>query len=165
MRLEAFERALIEDARAHAATRLARAGAEAGAVVAQARRDAEALVERARAEGAAEADRETGLQRLEARRAARRLGLEAAQAAYRRLHRSALEALQGRRGEAPYAGLLDRLEAAARAQLGPDARIVRDPPAGGVIAEAGGRRVDYSLPALVERAITAVGADVGEAWT
>ena len=160
MRLEAFARALTEEARTRTGARLARARAEAEARVAGARREAAAVVERARAEGTAEADRAMAVQRMEARRHGRRLVLEAERAAYDRLRSAALEAARRLRADPAYAELLDRLEAAARAQLGPEVQVVRDPPGGGVLGEARGRRVDYSLPTLVERAVDAVAGDL-----
>jgi vacuolar-type H+-ATPase subunit E/Vma4 len=164
MRLEAFERGLGEEAQARIDRRLARARADAEALVARARREAEAQVERARVEGTADADRAMAVDLLDAKRRARRLLLEAERAAYQGLRAAAREAVDGLRGDETYRRLLDRLEAAARAQLGPDARIVRDPSEGGVIGEAGGRRVDYSLPALVERAVDSVAADLARTW-
>ena len=52
-----------------------------------------------------------------------------------------------------------------RAQLaGPDAEI-SEPPEGGVVAVAAGRRWDFSLPALAGRAVDALGPEVERLWT
>ena len=62
--------------------------------------------------------------------------------------------------------LLDRLEQLARDQLGEDAVTRRDPePGRGVVAEAGGRRVDYGLDALATRAFAAIEHEVAESWS
>ena len=54
----------------------------------------------------------------------------------------------------------------ARDQLGPGARIERDPPElGGVVATAGTRRVDYTLTALAERALNDHADEVTALWT
>jgi hypothetical protein len=64
-----------------------------------------------------------------------------------------------------YPRLLDRLEELARAQLGADVVIDRDPPSdGGVLASSGDRRVDYRLDALAERAAIAIEDEVAASW-
>ncbi len=60
--------------------------------------------------------------------------------------------------------LIERLGALARSQLGPDAEVVVDPVRGGVVASAPGRRVDYTLPVLVERCVDRMGAEVDRLW-
>ena len=53
-----------------------------------------------------------------------------------------------------------------RAQLGAGATITRDPPGeGGVVAEAAGRRVDYTLPALARLALADLGKPIEELLT
>jgi vacuolar-type H+-ATPase subunit E/Vma4 len=69
------------------------------------------------------------------------------------------------RSDPRYPALLDGLEALARRQLGAGAVIDRDPdPDGGLIAVSGSRRVDYTLPALADRALDALGDEVALLW-
>ena len=43
--------------------------------------------------------------------------------------------------------------------------IERDPdPAGGIVAELGSRRVDYSLPQLADRALDVLADEVARSW-
>jgi len=91
-------------------------------------------------------------QRARARREARTIVLRAQRAAYDQLLRRAREAVRQLRDDPGYPALLDRLAAMARAELGPDA-TVREHAHGGVVAEAGGRRISFTLPALADRAL------------
>ena len=61
------------------------------------------------------------------------------------------------------AALLDALRARVRAELGPDA-TVREHPDGGLVAEAPGRRLDLSLPALADDAVDALGGAAAALW-
>jgi hypothetical protein len=70
------------------------------------------------------------------------------------------------RDDPGYPALIDRLERLAREQLGPAAEIERDPPLmGGVLGRAGGQHVDYTLPAISERHLQAMGAEVERLWS
>jgi vacuolar-type H+-ATPase subunit E/Vma4 len=110
------------------------------------------MIAEARADGEASAERATAVEHVRARRRARGAVLQARRDVLIRLRRAALEAAMAARSDPAYAALLERLSALAREQLGADARLVVDPPdAGGVVAEADGRRVDYSIGALVDR--------------
>ena len=60
--------------------------------------------------------------------------------------------MPGLRGAAGYPALLERLTRAARDQLGADAEVEVDPGIGGVIGRTGRTSVDYTLPALADRA-------------
>ncbi len=65
------------------------------------------------------------------------------------------------RDDPRYPALLDHFEAVAREQLGDDAVIERDPiPGGGIVAELGSRRVDYTLPQLADRALEVLADEV-----
>ena len=82
--------------------------------------------------------------------------------------RAALEGARGVLGLRQadgYPALLERLARAARDQLGPDADVEVDPPGlGGVIGRAGRTSVDYTLPALVDRSIAALGDELERLW-
>ncbi len=137
-----------------------------------ARAAADAAVAEARDEGTRVAEHAGARLRARARREAQRRVLESRRAAYDALRVQALAALAP--GAAPAGGgpssppavdaLSDRLRRAAAEQLGADARV-DDAPGGGIVAEADGRRVDYSLPAVVDRCIDALGARVAELWS
>jgi hypothetical protein len=64
-----------------------------------------------------------------------------------------------------YPGLLSRLESLARGQLGAGANVVVDEVEGGVVADLDGRRVDYRLTALADRALALVADDLEEMGT
>jgi len=144
---------------------LARAEADAGEVVGSARQEADAEETEARRRAA-----EAGRARLEwdlARaRADANHEILAVRAELRgRLIAEARRAAVELRRHPRYPELLDRLEALARSQLGPAAAIDRAPgPAGGLVATAGHRRVDYSLPSLAERALADLEDEVTASW-
>jgi vacuolar-type H+-ATPase subunit E/Vma4 len=164
--LEAYRTARLGDAAAAADRLLAEADAAVAAELEHARRTAETILAEARADGTADAQRELELARARGRRRARAIVLAARQEAYQGLRERGHAAAQALRTGPRYTALLDRLEQLARGQLGPDARVERDPPdLGGVIAEADGRRVDYSLAALVDRSVQGLGGEVEELWT
>ena len=90
--------------------------------------------------------------------------LRAQQAAYADLRHRAATAVRQLRSDPSYPVLLDRLRGQAFAELGPDARLSEDPE-GGLVAEAPGRRLDLTLPALAERAVDDLGGQVAALWT
>jgi vacuolar-type H+-ATPase subunit E/Vma4 len=158
--------ALLADARASAERTLAAADAEARERLAEARRDAGDVIGRARAEGEAEGRLLSAREEAE-RAAARRAAVMASRGeAHRELVRRARSEVLALRGEPGYPALLARLEAAARRALGPDAELEVDPPGeGGVRARAGSRLVDYTLPALAEGCLAALGPRVRRLWS
>jgi cell division septum initiation protein DivIVA len=158
------ESALLADARAEAEQTIRAAGQQAQALVAQAREEAARLVASARAEGEAEAAVEADRWLALARSDARTEILEARREQYETLRREAQAAAQSLRGTAGYERLLARLERRAREQLGAAATLERDAAAGGLVARAGKRQVDYTLVALVERCLERVSAEVERLW-
>ncbi len=165
MNLDPVGDALLADADADARADAAEADRWAAQHEAEARAEADAVVARARAEGEADVAAELAGQRAEARRDARRRVLEArAEARSRLLHVAEARALD-LRDEPGYEGFVDALAALARAQLGDGAAVERDPGGrGGVIATATSRRVDYTLRALVGRAVERLGPAVDSLW-
>jgi vacuolar-type H+-ATPase subunit E/Vma4 len=163
--LHVFRAARLEEAAVEARRVLAEADAVVAAELESARRTAEAIIREARAEGVSDAERELELGRARGQRRARGIVLAARRDAYEHLREGALAAAFERRGTPGYAALVDRLERRVAAQLGDAARIERDPPdLGGLRAEAGGRRVDCSLGALVDRALRDLGREVETLW-
>ncbi len=146
--------AIVTSAAESAETHLANVGTETDTEVARARSRAELS---ARAQG--------DQVRARLRSAARVSVLDAKRTLQQRLvdelHRSARQM----RHDPRYPMLLDRLEAVAREQLGPEVIIDRDPPdGGGITARAGARRVDYRLDALADRALETLGDRVAQLW-
>ena len=123
MNLGPLREALLAEARADAARTLAQADADAAATIAAARAEAEALVVQARADGAAAAEIEGAHVQAQARRAARAAVLAAERELYDELCRQALAGAAALRGTAVWDKLLLELAAAARSQLGPEAKI------------------------------------------
>lgn len=164
MNLDPVRDALLDEARSDATRLTTDAQAEADARVAAARDAVAAQVRGARDAAAADADEQLSTDRAAVRRRARRRELEAEFRAREALVDGAIEALRAQRGTPAYGRFVDELAERAVTQLGPDAEVVRDPPAGGVIGTEGARRVDYTIPAVVERVVEDLGPAVEELW-
>ena len=162
--LDPVREALLAEARATADHILRQADERASDQVEQAHQETEALVARARAEGQAAAELETISALVEARRRARTLVLEAQRAIHDDVRRRAEAAAQELRATPRYDELLDRLTDLAREVLGPGSKVERDPPEGGVVAQAGNRRLAYTLPALVERCLAEHAHEIDRLW-
>jgi vacuolar-type H+-ATPase subunit E/Vma4 len=161
--LDALERALRDSVAARTDTLMREASREADERIAKARHEAEALVNRARREGEATTDALLARERAALRRETVTTVLAAKSSVLDGLHARVRAAVLELRAAPDYPRLLDGLAARARAQLGGQAVVIVDPDElGGVIAELDSRRVDYTLPALAERAMTALGASVEE---
>jgi len=157
--LEPLRAALIARAESDAAQIRAQAEQEGQMAVAAARDQAAALLAAARSEGAITASQLLAAEQYKARRAARRVVLTAQRAAYEQLREHSRDAVRRllvdptRRGE---------LIATVQERLG-DRAVVRDVPDGGLVAEAPDhRRIDATVAALVDAAITAL--DVEAMW-
>ncbi|MDH4277174.1 MAG: V-type ATP synthase subunit E family protein [Acidimicrobiia bacterium] len=164
--LEPVRTVLLENARSQAEQIIGEAHAAADAVVADATETADGEIRRAvdRARAAAQARSD---QRLEqARAGAHRHILRTKGDVTHRLTLATHQAVLDLRSDPRYPDLLAHLERLARSQLGPDAEIERDPEGlGGVIGRHGSRRVDYTLPALGDRALNQLGDDTEQLWT
>jgi len=175
--LDYLRASLLETAADDATRELERARAERAARVAEAHRQAETIVAEAHQLGEREGAAEVSHRLVRARREARRVVLAAQRAAFEDFRGRALGATLARRREPAYAALLERLSAAAREQLvgdgegaaGRDVEVeveveVDPPDRGGVHARLGSRRVDYTLPALVDRVIAGLGTESRSLW-
>ena len=162
--LGAVREALLAQAALEADRLVRQAAHRAAAEVKEAEDETAALVRRARAEGEAAADLEAASELAQARRRARALVLGARRAVYDEVRRSAhAEALELR--SAPgYAKLVERLASRTRDELGADADLELDPPEGGVVARLGNRRLDYTLPVLVERCLAERAEEIERLW-
>lgn len=157
--LEPLRAALLARARADADNQRAAAEDAGRRVVEAAQREADAALDEARSRGEADAAGLLAVERAQARRTARAVVLAAQRAAYDELCRQARAAV---------ADLLAdpdrhrRLAVTVRERLG-DGAIVRDDPAGGVVAESpDGRRIDASVDALVGTAMGEL--DLEQLW-
>lgn len=155
--------ALVGDAEAEADRILSSAKSSADDVVAEATAQADAEVERARhrAELAAQANAEQVLARV--RSEGHRAVLVSQQQLRQRLIDEVHASVEELRNDPRYPALVDHLEALARTQLGDEA-VIEHVPAGGIVAEANGRRVDYRLTALVDRALETLDDEVAALW-
>jgi vacuolar-type H+-ATPase subunit E/Vma4 len=162
--LDPVRAALLAEARTEADRLVSEAEERAATYVAHAEEEKTALVRRARAEGEAAAELESASELAQARRRARTFVLEARRAVYEDARREAHAAAQRLRSESRYEQLIDRLAAQVKEELGPDAELELDPPEGGVLGRLGNRRVDHTLPALVERCLDECGDDLERLW-
>lgn len=163
--LDAYRRARLDEARAAARRVEAETEAASRARLEDATQAAEAILARARAEAAAEADRDGATAMARERRNARRLVLEAQRAAYEDMIERVRAGALALRSKPAYGQLLEGLERSARRRLGDVPVVVQEStPGGGIIAEADGRRLDYSLAALADRCAGELGAEVERLW-
>jgi vacuolar-type H+-ATPase subunit E/Vma4 len=164
--LAPLEQAMLAAARDQAAARLREAKAQVTATKEKSAAQVKALLDRARAEGGDAAERTARHRLLEARRQARTLVLGAERAAYERLLTEAVAATRSLPGHAEYAVLEEGLVEAAKALLGPAAKITRNPAGlGGVEGRNGHRLVDLTLPALAHRCVARMGGQVARLWS
>ena len=163
--LAPVRRALIEDAHRQAQTLLSDAAVEAEQIEADASAERETAISGARAKGVAAGEHEAARDAARARRTARARVLAAQRAVYDDLVAAVVAAVSALRTDPGYPDLLEGWSALARAQLGPDALVTRDPsPDGGVIATLDDRRVDYTVTALAERELARLAQKVGGLW-
>jgi vacuolar-type H+-ATPase subunit E/Vma4 len=162
--LEPVRVALLDDARAEADRLIADATRAADLIVGRAQLDADAAIEQARRRGAASAEARADQTLTHTRSTAHTEILRAEDDIRRGLHGAARAAVLDLRTDHRYPVLMSELELRARRQLGPDAMITPDPDGGGFVAQSGGRRVDYTLPALADRALDALADKVAALW-
>jgi vacuolar-type H+-ATPase subunit E/Vma4 len=165
MNLDSLRTAFLAQAEADAARRRVEVESEYERRLAAARVEASSLIEQGKLEGRTAGEHEGARRRSAARRRAREVQLGARGVLYEELRsRASAEALE-LRSDPRYSPLLDRLVAAAQARLGAAAELERDPPdAGGVRARSGSRSVDYTLPALADRALHDMDGEVEKLW-
>ncbi len=158
--------ALLDDAEADASRLLDQAQRDADSTRTSAQADVSQQLDRARDRAKTSALAQHRQLLTQARRQASAIIMEAQEAARVQLIRQLRDDAMRLRDDPRYPRLLDGLEAAVRQQLGPDTIITRDPTvAGGIIGLAGDRSVDYTLPALAERALGSLGRQTAALWT
>lgn len=163
--LEPVHEALLEDAKARADRILVEATREAALAIDEAEREANTEIGRAERRGETSARVRADQMLAQARGDAQGDVLEYKEDVRRRFHQAVRAASLDLESDGRYPDLIDMLEVLARKQLGPAARIERDPDGlGGIAAVDGLRRVDYTLPALAERALDALADKVALLW-
>jgi V/A-type H+-transporting ATPase subunit E len=162
--LTVFRDAVLAEARRAADALLAETDVVVDAQLDAARTEAEQLRATARAHGREAAEHELRRRVAEARQEARGTVLRARRDVLDELRDRVVQQLLDCRGGADYEALCDRLGRAAREQLGADAAVDEDHAIGGVVGSAGGRRVDYRLPVLVDRALEDMAGTLEELW-
>jgi vacuolar-type H+-ATPase subunit E/Vma4 len=156
--------ALLARARADAERTLGEADAEAADAVARARTEADAILAEARAQGEADAAGVLATERARARRQARSVVLAAQREALEALRSQVLMRVGDLRDDPAYPAWRDGLADRARAVLGEDA-VVTEHSCGGVVGEAAGRRLAFTLEGLADQALDALGSDVEGLWS
>lgn len=136
---------------------------QASALLEAARAEAAGILAAAAEQGEADARSETALRSARARRQAHELVLAQRSSLRLELHRRVREAAAGLTSDPRYPKMMARLTEQCRELLGPEA-IVTESPEGGVVAEAGSRRLDLSLPVLAELMLDSM-PGASELWT
>lgn len=156
--------ALLDRAHADAERVLADVDAETAGVLTRAGLDADAILAEARAQGEADAAGVLATERARARRQARAVVLAARRETYEELRAQVLRELRTLRTDPGYDSWRDALRDRVHADLGADA-VVSEHPDGGVTGRVAGRRVEYTLVGLADRALDALGSDVEGLWS
>jgi vacuolar-type H+-ATPase subunit E/Vma4 len=163
--LEPVHESLLEDAKARADHIIVEATREAAVAVDEAEQEADTEIRRAKRRGETSARVRADQTLAQARGDAHGDVLEHKEDIRRRFHLAVRSAALDLEDDVRYPDLIDMLEVLARNQLGPTARIERDPDGlGGIAAVDGSRRVDYTLPALAERALESLADKVALLW-
>jgi cell division septum initiation protein DivIVA len=161
--LEPVRKALHSAAEKQAAELRDDARSQASALLDAARAEASAILSTAAKEGEAAARSESALRSARVRREAHELVLAQRSSIRLELHRRVREAAAGLASDPRYAQVMERLTEQCRELLGRDA-TVSESPDGGVVAEAGSRRLDLSLPVLVEMTLDSM-PGASELWS
>lgn len=159
--LAPLREALLADARAAASAILGEAEERAAALVAAAEEEAAGIRVAAVAAGEEAARSEVALRSARVRRQAHEEVLTAQEELRLELRRRVRQGAAGLRADARYPVLLERLRERARAALGPEA-VLTEAPEGGLVAEAGSRRLDLTLPTLADAALAR--SETGGLW-
>lgn len=161
--LAPLRQALRTNAKEQAAEIRDGAGREAAGLLASAREQAAAILAEATQAGADEARSQAALRSSRVRREAQELVLAQRNAVLAELRRRLKERVSTLQDDPRYPALVARLTEHCRRLLGPSTRV-SESPSGGVVAEAGTRRLDLSFPVLAELALDSMPGE-SELWT
>lgn len=162
--LAPVRRSLLTAAHQEAADLRRDAAAKALAVLEAAQRDADRIRAAAAAEGAATARSQAALRSARVRRQAHETVLTRRNALRLDLQRQVRQAAVELRTDPRYPRLLALLTEQSQALLGAGATVTESPQ-GGVVAQAGSRRLEMSLPVLAIRTLESMTQEVCELWT
>jgi len=162
--LDPVRASLRSAARARAELLRRSAQEEADAVRAAAQHEADEILAAAVADGERTARSAASLRSARTRREAHETVLAQRSALRAEVQRRVAEAATALQLDPRYPELVARLTERCRAVLGPDA-AVGPSPLGGVVANAGSRHLDLSLPALAAETLESMGAAVSALWT
>jgi vacuolar-type H+-ATPase subunit E/Vma4 len=166
MNLDPLRQALRAETEAEAEWQRAEMTGECERIMAESEAAARALAQEARRDGERAAARAAARRRAAAARRARETVLAARRGLVDELRVRSRRAVLELREEPRYPALLERLSSAARVQLGRDTELVVDPPGrGGVIGRTRNASVDYTLPAMADRAVDGIGRDLERLWS
>lgn len=154
---------LRAQAEADAQTRLDQARHQADQIRAEAQARAAGILADSRAEGEEQARAAVAARVVRRRREARDVVLSVRRELYDELRRASRDAARALCDDPDYPEILRRLTERAVAAMGPEASV-QESPDGGVVAQAGSRRFDLSLPVLAEREVDRLGAEVERLW-
>ncbi len=140
------------------------AAQQAQATVAAATDEAARIISAAVSQGEASARSDAALRSARIRRRAQETILAQQSALRGELQKQVRDAATAVRRDPGYPALLAVLTEHCRALLGPEATVTEDP-AGGVVARAGSRRLDLSLPTLAARTLDGMSPEVSRLWT
>jgi vacuolar-type H+-ATPase subunit E/Vma4 len=164
--LEPVRATLLADANAEAERIVREATRSADRLVNQAEHDADAEVVEVERRGEASARALDDQHVARARDEAHSIIMRTQEIFHQQLAEAVRDAALDLRNDPRYPALLDHFADVARNQLGDAAIIERDPePGRGIIAVAGTRRVDYTLPALADRALDALSDETAALWS
>jgi vacuolar-type H+-ATPase subunit E/Vma4 len=164
MNLDSLRTALRVEAETAARERLIEVDQACERSLAEAHARAGELADQGRLEGARLAERNRLRRRAAANRHAREQLLAAQSKLLDELRLRATEAALELRTDPRHQALLERVSRLARSQLGVDADVEADTERGGIVGRVGSTSVDYTLPALVERAIAELDGQLEKLW-
>jgi len=154
---------LLATARATVADTRDGAREQAQALLDAAQLEADRIRAAAASEGEAAARSEAAMRSARVRRQAHEAVLAQRNALRLDLQGQVRGSAMALRTDPRYPSLLARLTERSHALLGPDATVTESP-SGGVIAEAGSRRLDLSLPALAAETLNRMTSEVDDLW-
>ncbi len=162
--LSSVRDALLAQAHRDAAAVLSDADAAVAATMDAARAEAAALRAQARERGELDAAAILAGERAKTARRVRQIVLAQRQIAYESLRRRARDAVSELRHDPSYPALLDALRERVTRELGPEAHLWEHE-RGGIVGEAEGRSVQYTLDDLADLVVDELGPELEELWS
>lgn len=155
---------LLADARAKASNTLDSAREEAREIVTAAEADAERIRAAAAAAGEETARSEATLRSARVRHQAHRAVMRSRNTLRDEVRRRVRDSAVDLRRDPRYPDVLKSLRARAVQELGPDVVVTEDLNAGGLVAVAGSRSLDLTLPTLADAVLETMESEVSGLW-